>query len=166
MRTIRKKDAIWGDHQQCRASPMDTKTTSTPSTPSGQRAEIITCLCFVNTLAMPGSTIAQQRCTGRSAMIRQTIVISKPQIFPSESESANNICNILTVQLFICHLAIFSHKSHNLLTPYEMNCFRINDTIAHLPCYFLEHFWSRIEVLHVCHLVVGNTNAILHHIRN
>ncbi len=25
---------------------------------------------------------------------------------------------------------------------------------------------SRIEVLHVCHLVVGNTNEILHHIRN
>ncbi len=85
---------------------------------------------------------------------------------PSESESAINIFNILTVHLFISHLAIFSHKSHNLLTRYELNCFRINATIAHLLCYFLEHFWSRIEILHVCHLVVGNTNAILHHIRN
>ncbi len=46
---------------------MDTKTTYTPATPIpvGQRAEIITCLCFVNTLAIPGGTIAQQRCTGR-----------------------------------------------------------------------------------------------------
>ncbi len=45
---------------------MDTKTTSTPATPIpvGQRAERITCLCFVNTLAMPGGTIAQQRCMG------------------------------------------------------------------------------------------------------
>ncbi len=44
---------------------MDTKTTSTPATPIpiGQRAEMITCLCFVNTLSMPGGTIAQQRCT-------------------------------------------------------------------------------------------------------
>ncbi len=62
---------------------------------------------------------------------------------PSESESANNICN--TVQLFIViwrfSLTIYSHC--------ELNCSRINDTIAHLLCYFLEHFWSRIEVLHV-----------------
>ncbi len=78
----------------------------------------------------------------------------KGKYSPSESESANNTC-ILTVQLFISHLPIFSHKSHNLLTRHELNCFRINDTIAHLLCYFLEHFWSRIEVLHVCHLVVG-----------
>ncbi len=32
-RAIRKKDAIWCDHQQRRASSMDTKTTSTPATP-------------------------------------------------------------------------------------------------------------------------------------
>ncbi len=42
----------------------------------------ITCLCFVNTLAMPGGTITQQRCTRRSVIIRRPIVISKPQIFP------------------------------------------------------------------------------------
>ncbi len=64
----------------------------------------------------------------------------KVKYSPSESESANKICNILTVQIFISHLAIFSHKAHNLLTRYELNCFRINDTIAHLLCYFLEHF--------------------------
>ncbi len=79
-----KKYAIWGDHQQRRASPIDTKTTSTPATPIpvGQRAKMITCLCFVNILAMPGGIIAQQRCTGRSVVIRQQIDISKPLIFP------------------------------------------------------------------------------------
>ncbi len=81
---------------------------------------------------------------------------------PSESKSPNNICNT-SLWLFISHLAIFSH---NLLTHYELNCSRINDTIDHLLCYFLEHFWSRIEVLHVCHLVLGKTNVKLHHIRN
>ncbi len=35
----------------------------------------------------------------------------------SPSESANNICNILTVKLFISLFAIFSH---NLLTGYEL----------------------------------------------
>ncbi len=79
-----KKMQSGGDHQQRRASPMDTKIMSTPATPIpiGQRAEIITCLCFMNTLAMPGCTIAQQRCTGRSAIIRRPIIISKPLIFP------------------------------------------------------------------------------------
>ncbi len=109
--------------------------------------------------------LRMKRCTGRSAIIRRLIVISKRQIFPFFPTSSN-IPHILTVQLFISHLPIFSHKSHNLLTRHELNCFRINDTIAHLLCYFLEHFWSRIEVLHVCHLVVGNTNEILHQIRN
>ncbi len=129
---------------------------------------MITCLCFVNTLVMPGSTITQQRCTGRSTIIRRPIVISKPQIFPFRVRIGKwHLQHILTVQLCISHLAIFSQfTSHNLLTCYELNCFRINDTIAQLLCYFLEHFWSRIEVLHVCHLVVGNTNVILHHIRN
>jgi hypothetical protein len=63
----------------------------------------------------------------------------KGKYSPSESESANNICSTSS-QLFISQLAIFSHKSHNLLRRYELNCFRINDTIPHLLCYFLEHF--------------------------
>jgi len=42
-----------------------------------------------------------------------------------------------TRMLWISHLAIFSH---NLLTRYKLNCFRITDMIAHLLCYFLEHF--------------------------
>ncbi len=86
---------------------------------------------------------------------------------PSESELANNICNTSSQYNFLLVIWLFfSHKSHNLHTCYELNCFCINDTIAHLLCYFLEHFWSRIKVLHVCHLVVGNANAILHHIMN
>ncbi len=160
-----KKAQSGGDHQQCRASPMDTKPWH--SIPVGQRAEMVTCLCFVNTLAMRCGTIAQQRCTGRSAIIRWPIFISKPQIFPFRVRiGEEHLQHILTLQVFISHLAIFSHKTHNLLTRYELNYFCINVTIAHLLCYFFEHFWSRIEVLHVCHLVVGNTHAILHHIRN
>ncbi len=113
---------------------MDTKTTSSPATPIpvGQRAEIITCLCFVNTLAVPSGTIVQRRCTRRSAIIRRPIAISKPQIFRVRI-GEKHLQHILAVQLFISHLAIFSH---NLL----------NETIAHFPCYFLEHFWSRIKV--------------------
>ncbi|RXN26722.1 hypothetical protein ROHU_005667 [Labeo rohita] len=71
-------------------SPMDTLTAFTPATPTtpttpipgGQRVEMIVCLCFVNTLALHRSTIALQRCAGRSAIIRRPIAISKRQIFP------------------------------------------------------------------------------------
>ncbi len=90
-----------------------TKTTSTPATPIGQRAELITCLCFVNTLTIPGGTIAQQRCTGRSAIIRRPIVIFKY----SPSESENSICNtssqynfLLVIWWFsLTNLTIYSH---------------------------------------------------------
>ncbi len=70
-----------GRSSESNSSPMDTKTTSTPI-PVGQSVEMITCLCFVNTRALRGGTIALQRCTGRSAIIRRPIVISKRQIFP------------------------------------------------------------------------------------
>ncbi len=50
--------------------------------PRWAKGQLITCLCFVNSLALHGGTIALQRCTGRSAIIRRPIVISKRQIFP------------------------------------------------------------------------------------
>ncbi len=154
------------NHQQRRASPMDTKTTSTPATPIpvGQRAKMITCLCFVNTLAMPAAQFRSRDIPGEARSLDGRSPFPNRKYSPSESESANYICNKSSQYNFLLVIwAIFSHKSHNLLTSYELNFFRINDTIAHLPCYFLEHFWSRIEV---CHLVVGNTSAILHDIRN
>ncbi len=40
---------------------MDTKTTFTTPIPVGQRAKMITCLCFVNTRALPGGTIAHSK---------------------------------------------------------------------------------------------------------
>ncbi len=136
-----KKDAVWGDHQQHRASPMDTKTTSTSATPIPveQRAKMITCLCFVNSLAMRCGTIAQQRCTGSSAIIRRPIVISKSQIFPSESESANKICKssqykflLVIWQFSLTKLTIYSHAMNWMLPHQWYN--------SSLLCYFLEHF--------------------------
>ncbi len=50
---------------------------------------------------------------------------------PSESESANNICNTSSQFNFLLVIWRFS------LTHYELNCSRINDTISHLFGYFL-----------------------------
>ncbi len=59
----------------------------------------------------------------------------KGKYSPSESESANNICNTSSRYNFLLAIWRFSlKKSHNLLACYELNCFRINDTIAHLLC--------------------------------
>ncbi len=96
-------------------------------------------------------TAAPLRCKdvpGEAQLLDDRSSIPNGKYSPSESESANNICNTSSRY-------IFSHKSHNLLANYELNCFRINDTIGHL-----------LKVLHVCDLVVENTNEILHHIRN
>ncbi len=164
---IRTNDVIWPiiREQQLSYGTLRPRPPMPPPIPVGQRVQMITCLCFVNTLALR----ARHHCAckdvpGEAQSLDDRSSFPKGKYSPSESESANNTCkHILTVQLFISHLPIFSH---NLLTRHELNCFRINDTIAHLLCYFLEHFWSRIKVLHVCHLVVGNTNEILHQIRN
>ncbi len=125
-------------------------------------------VCVLWTLApCPAAPLRSRDVPGEARALDSWSSFPNRKYSPSESDSANNICNTSSqYNFFISHLAILSHKSHNLLTRYELNCFRINDTIAHLLCYFLEHFWSRIKVLHVCHLVVGNTNEILHHIRN
>ncbi len=43
-----------------------------PPIPVGQRAEMITCLCFVkHSQPCPAAPLRQQRCTGRSASIRR-----------------------------------------------------------------------------------------------
>ncbi len=75
---------------------MDTTTTSTPATPIpvGQRVQIITCLCFVNTLALR----ARHHCAckdvpGEAQSLDDRSSFPKGKYSPSESESANNTCN-------------------------------------------------------------------------
>ncbi len=64
--------------------------------------------------------------------------------------------------MFVCFLSFYPHSK--LSGKEEINS-KTGES-SKLLLYYSAIFWSRIEVLHVCHLVVGNTNEILHHIRN
>ncbi len=118
--------------------------------------------------SLRGGIIVQQRCIGRSAIIRWLIVISKPQIFPFKVRvritfaTSSQYDYLLVIWRFsLTNLTIYTHAMN-----WTASASMTQKPIAHLLCYLLEHFWSRIEVLHVCHLVVGNTKVILHQIRN
>ncbi len=99
------------------SSRMDTTTTSTPATPIpvGQRVQMITCLCFVNTLTLR----ARHHCVckdvpGEAQSLDDRSSFPKGKYSPSESESANNTCNTSSRYNFllaICRfsLTIYSH---------------------------------------------------------
>ncbi len=162
---IRKKDVIWGDHHPLLWTLRPRPPLPPPPHPCWAKGRNDHWFVLCEHSPCPAATLRSRDVPGEAQISRRPIVISKPQIFPFRVRSVNNICNH-PHSTCISHLAIFSHKSHNIRTHYELNCFCINATIAHLLYYFREHLCSRIEVLHICNLVVGNTNAILHHIRN
>ncbi len=112
-------DSIWGDHQPLLWTlrprpPLHPRPPPPPPRPrwAKGRNDHLFVLCEHSRHARRHHCAAEmyRSLDGRSSF-------PKGKYSPSESESANNICNILTVQLFISLFAIFSH---NLLTGYEL----------------------------------------------
>ncbi len=139
--------------------------------PVGQRAEMITCLCFVWTLSpFPAAPLRSRDVPEKARSLDSRSSFPKRKYSP-ESDSANNSCNTSSQYNFLLviwrfSLTIYSHAmtwTASASMTRSLTCSAISSNTLNRN---MTSFWSRTEVLHVCHLVVGNTNAILHHIRN